>query len=166
TTEYGKPVYWDRRYKKDPETFDWYQKYSTLKPFLIEKIKSKDAKILMVGCGNSTLSEEMYNDGYKNLTNIDISSVVIGQCKEKYKESQYPGMVYQVDDVLDLSLADEEFDVVIDKGTFDTIMANCSKAIIMCEEIFRVLNKKGVYICITYGMPNDRVFYFEQACDW
>ena len=31
----------------------------------------------MVGCGNSRLSERMYNDDYKNILNIDISDVVI-----------------------------------------------------------------------------------------
>lgn len=31
----------------------------------------------MVGCGNSKLSEDMYDDGYKDIINIDISDVVV-----------------------------------------------------------------------------------------
>jgi 2-polyprenyl-3-methyl-5-hydroxy-6-metoxy-1,4-benzoquinol methylase len=34
-------------------------------------------KILNVGAGNSTLSEQMYEDGFRNITNIDISTVVV-----------------------------------------------------------------------------------------
>ena len=28
----------------------------------------------MLGCGNSKLSEEMYDDGYRNIVNIDVSA--------------------------------------------------------------------------------------------
>lgn len=31
----------------------------------------------MLGCGNSTLSRDMYDDGYRNIANVDYSSVVI-----------------------------------------------------------------------------------------
>jgi len=34
----------------------------------------KTARILMVGCGNSVLSEEMVADGYRSIINIDISA--------------------------------------------------------------------------------------------
>ena len=27
----------------------------------------------MLGCGNSKLSEEMYDDGYRNIVNVDVS---------------------------------------------------------------------------------------------
>lgn len=37
----------------------------------------------MAGCGNSRLSEEMYEDGYTDITNIDISRVVIDQMAER-----------------------------------------------------------------------------------
>ena len=36
-------------------------------------------RVMQVGCGNSTLTEEMYEDGYKNIWNIDLSRVVIDQ---------------------------------------------------------------------------------------
>lgn len=54
---------------------------------------SKDDHILMVGCGNSKLSEQMYEAGYKNITNIDISPTVIEQMK-----NLSPGMEWHVMD--------------------------------------------------------------------
>ena len=42
----------------------------------IKGLKSK-LKILNIGCGNSKLSEWMYDDGYLNITNIDISQTCI-----------------------------------------------------------------------------------------
>ena len=38
---------------------------------------NKNALVLNLGCGNSLLSEEMYNDGYKNILNIDLSQSII-----------------------------------------------------------------------------------------
>ncbi len=32
------------------------------------------------------LSEEMFDEGYQKITNIDISKVVIGAMKDKYKD--------------------------------------------------------------------------------
>jgi len=39
-----------------------------------------------VGAGNSRLSEEMYEEGYTTITNIDISNVCVKAMKDKYKE--------------------------------------------------------------------------------
>lgn len=44
----------------------------------MQKYIKKDDSILMAGCGNSRLSEDMFEDGYANLSNIDISRVVRG----------------------------------------------------------------------------------------
>ena len=56
-------------------------------------MKKKD-KILNVGCGNSRLSEEMDNDGYHNIVNIDSSKVVIENMVEAYKDR--PTLVWTV----------------------------------------------------------------------
>ncbi|KAN0011829.1 hypothetical protein ACTFIU_007400 [Dictyostelium citrinum] len=168
TQNYGEPDYWNARYLKDGDAFDWYQSFETLKSFLTSHCEKSD-NILMLGCGNSLLSEEMYKYGYKTITNVDISDVVIKQCNERYPIEEYPGLIYQVANGLDMEdFKDETFDCVIDKGTFDTIMCgnDSGDAIKICEEVFRVLKKKGIYIVISYGKPEDRQFYFEQACDW
>ena len=44
---------------------------------LINKFISKEDNIINLGCGNSIIQEDMYDDGFKNITSVDISSVVI-----------------------------------------------------------------------------------------
>jgi hypothetical protein len=76
-------------------TFDWFKSYADVAHLLHPLLPDKNARILMLGCGNSTLSEDvrryytlpnrsssnlpriiaqMYDDGYKNIVNIDVSS--------------------------------------------------------------------------------------------
>jgi hypothetical protein len=55
-------------------TFDWFLKPSYLIPLLEPFLpKGKSTRILMLGCGNSTLGEEMYDAGYHDIVNIDVS---------------------------------------------------------------------------------------------
>ena len=56
----------------------------------------------MVGCGNSVLSENLYDVGHHNITNIDISDVVVRQMTERNKE-QRPDMKYLKMDALNVS---------------------------------------------------------------
>jgi hypothetical protein len=75
--QYGDPSYWNKRYTQYAgSTFDWLETYASLKSLLINYLKA-DSKILILGCGNALFSEEMYDDGFKNQLNVDISSVVI-----------------------------------------------------------------------------------------
>ena len=34
-------------------------------------------KILIIGCGNADFSADLYDDGYENIVNVDISDIVI-----------------------------------------------------------------------------------------
>ncbi len=89
----------NRSFSRDEESFDWYQRWEPLKPELSKHIKETD-KLLMVGCGNArkafspvlpafhlsifpVMSEDMVKDGYANIVNIDISSVVIKKMAER-----------------------------------------------------------------------------------
>ncbi|KAJ6895057.1 methyltransferase-like protein 13 isoform X3 [Populus alba x Populus x berolinensis] len=84
TYNYGDALYWDARYVQEAESFDWYQHYSSLRPFVRRYIPTS-SRVLMVGCGNALMSEDMVEDGYENITNIDISSVAIDIMRRKYE---------------------------------------------------------------------------------
>eukprot|EP00268_Persea_americana_P009249 TRINITY_DN13691_c0_g1_i1.p1 TRINITY_DN13691_c0_g1~~TRINITY_DN13691_c0_g1_i1.p1 ORF type:complete len:152 (-),score=33.61 TRINITY_DN13691_c0_g1_i1:586-1041(-) len=135
---YGEPWYWDNRYSQDPGPFDWYQKYPALSP-LLDLYLLRHHRILLVGCGNSALGEGMVGDGYKDLVNIDISSVVIEAMQKKYQER--PELKYIKMDVRDMSdFESGSFDAVIDKGTLDSLMCGHNaqqNATKMLEEVGR-----------------------------
>ena len=78
----------------------------------------------MSGCGNSLMTEQMYDDGYHQITNIDISKTCIKNMSLRNQKSR-PGLKWEVMDVRNLSYPDETFDVIIDKCTIDAIL--CSK---------------------------------------
>ena len=83
-SQYGKVEFWQERYTKQPEPFDWYQVYSGIKDVITQHITKSD-KILNVGAGNSRLSEEMYEEGYSNITNIEISPKCVSFMEDKLK---------------------------------------------------------------------------------
>jgi len=85
---YGDPKYWEDRYKSQKgTTFDWLEDFETLSPIVNEfKLDKNDCKIINLGCGNAEFSEHMYDDGYKNIVNIDISENVIKYMEDRNKE--------------------------------------------------------------------------------
>jgi EEF1A lysine methyltransferase 4 len=81
----------------------------------------KGHKILNVGAGNSRLSEEMFEEGYTQITNIDISNVCVKAMKEKYKEKPET-FKYLLMDARAMDFPEASFDAVIDKATIDSIL--------------------------------------------
>uniref|UniRef100_A0A0E0L245 Methyltransferase type 11 domain-containing protein n=1 Tax=Oryza punctata TaxID=4537 RepID=A0A0E0L245_ORYPU len=123
SNDYGAAAYWDARYSSPSPSsstgggafFDWYQTYPALRPLLRARLPTS-SRVLMLGCGNSLLSEDMVKDGYEEVVNVDISSVVIEQMREKHM------------DVRDMRLfGDGTFDCVLDKGFLGLITYGCPK---------------------------------------
>lgn len=165
-SHYGKNSYWDERYTKDPEPFDWYQRYNGISDKITTYIKKED-RVLMLGCGNSRITEEMYEDGYTSISNIDISKVVIDQMNEKHKEKST--VTWEVMNATSLSFSDDSFDVVFDKGTMDSILCgenSTSTVHRSLKEVYRVLKPGGVYFCVSYGKPENRLAYLENQAEF
>ena len=164
--QYGDPSYWDKRYTEYAgSTFDWLENYDSLKQLIDLFVKPED-RILQLGCGNSIIQEQMYDDGFTNITNVDISSVVISQMAERSAESR-PLMTYQVADITDMSkdFSQNQFDVVLDKSTIDALLCGDRSFIMtakMLKEVQRVLKIGGYYIMISYGDPESRLFHLER----
>ncbi|XP_022896597.1 methyltransferase-like protein 13 [Olea europaea var. sylvestris] len=166
TYNYGDALYWDARYIQDANSgsFDWYQRYSALRPF-VRKYISLTSRVLMVGCGNAVISEDMVKDGFEDIMNIDISSVAIDMMRKKMIFVSLTHVDMQMD-VKDMSFfPDESFDSVIDKGTLDSLMCGTSapiNAAQMLGEVSRLLKPGGVYMLITYGDPTVRMPHINR----
>ncbi|CAK9096680.1 eEF1A lysine and N-terminal methyltransferase (eEF1A-KNMT) (Methyltransferase-like protein 13) [Includes: eEF1A lysine methyltransferase [Durusdinium trenchii] len=153
--------YWDLRYKVDPEPFEWLRNYKDLGAFLSCE---KSADILHVGCGNSLITEQMYDDGYQNIINIDTSPVVITQMMER--NFGRPKMIWLEMDALDMSLPDNAFDLIIDKSLMDTFACSEELAVTIITylmEVSRVLRTGGVLLVISYGAPETRLDFLKMS---
>ena len=78
-----------------------YGEYATLCGILHKYIKQKD-NTLIIGCGNSKLSADLYDVGYKQTLSIDISEVAIKQMKDANKR-QRPDLKFVKMDMLEVS---------------------------------------------------------------
>ena len=68
-------------------------------------------------------------------------------------------------DVKKLEYDDEYFDLIIDKSTLDTLLCGYESFInsaIMLKEIQRVLKTEGLYVIISYGKPETRLFHLNR----
>ena len=63
--EYAKKDFWNDRFKESKGFFDWYANWKEIKPVWEQMLRAdvlaegNQEHILMVGCGNSRMSEEM-----------------------------------------------------------------------------------------------------------
>jgi len=172
--DYARLDYWNDRYTHE-EIFEWCKSYSSFKHLIDEHVKRSD-KILMLGCGNSELSEEMYRDGYHSITNIDYSPVVIENMKNRSPEAQ--SMQWMIMDVQELRFDAGQFDVVIEKATLDALLVNekdpwhisdDGKTLMnrVLTQVSNVLLKGGRFISITFAQPHFRKrLYAEKSFDW
>ena len=95
----------------------------------------------MVGCGNSKLSEQMYQDGFTNILSTDISEVCI-----KNQKLSHPHLQWEVADLRNMkNLENELFDAVIEKSTFDCLLVKEKSPWHPSEEAEKMMGK--IYIC-------------------
>ena len=126
--EYSSKSYWEGRYGLFSKRMDWYTNYAQLnRDFNIDDLIKKKypsntykKRILEMGCGNSTLSYDLYNSGFKNITAIDFSTVVIKEMSKIYNNTS---ISYEVCDFNNMTFYFEPktFDIVIEKAGLDSI---------------------------------------------
>uniref|UniRef100_H2YI47 eEF1A lysine and N-terminal methyltransferase n=1 Tax=Ciona savignyi TaxID=51511 RepID=H2YI47_CIOSA len=161
--EFSSSKYWEDFFKKRTRSFEWYGNYLELCGILHRYMKEKGTlknsffldDILVIGCGNSDLSSQIYSAGFKKLTNIDISKTVIKQMTNRHADKQE--MKWMEMDVTKMGFDDGHYSVVLDKGTLDAMMSDDSCDVTidsMFAEIDRVLRTGGRYICITLAQDH------------
>lgn len=117
---------------------------------------------MVVGCGISRLSEELYDEGFLDVTSIDFSYTAI-KFQQDFYRVEYPKLVFTQMDVRNLTYNDGEFDMVLDKALLDAVICSDGSKVntsTMMTEIHRVLKPNGVYISLSHGKENQRLKYY------
>lgn len=168
--EFAQKKYWDNFFTKRDKSFEWYGQYEDFKAVLLKYIKPDD-RLLVVGCGSSTLSIDLYDDGFTNNTSIDISQVVIQKMIAEYTSNGIrSNLKFETMDVFDMDYPDQSFTVLLDKGTLDALSSDQSLDYDkLFTEIDRVLKVFGRYVCISLLQENiasNLLNWFAKKENW
>ncbi|KAF1757284.1 hypothetical protein GCK72_013739 [Caenorhabditis remanei] len=159
------PAYWKNFFAKRKSPFEWYGDYNSLSKVIDKYLKPSD-KFLQLGCGNSELATQLYDNGFHNIHSIDVEPSVIAAQIRKNKER--PGMLFSTGDAANLTMGDGELTVVLDKGTLDALLppaaSDADRATVtkMFDEVHRVLASGGRYIIVTLAQPHITEFWIDH----
>jgi len=73
-----------------------YGEFTQLCGTLMKYIRHTD-NILVAGCGNSDLSANLYDVGFRSIVNVDISATVVDQMSAKHAEKRADMKFVQMD---------------------------------------------------------------------
>ncbi|XP_062987924.1 EEF1A lysine methyltransferase 4 [Elgaria multicarinata webbii] len=173
---YRDQSFWESRYRAEgANPAEWFGGLESFREQLETELNAGD-RILVLGCGNSALSYDLFQLGYTDITSIDYSAACIASMQDRY--AHCPGLHWAVMDARTLDFVDGSFDVVLEKGTLDAMMVeetdpwNVSHEARMLldqvlTEVSRVLRAGGRFISITFAQPHFRKRHYAQpAYGW
>ncbi|AEC08579.1 S-adenosyl-L-methionine-dependent methyltransferases superfamily protein [Arabidopsis thaliana] len=163
---------WDKFFtlRGNDDSFEWYaewpQLHDSLLPLLQDSSSSSSdsLQILVPGCGNSRLTEHLYDAGFRDITNVDFSKVVISDMLRRNIRTR-PELRWRVMDITKMQLADESFDTVLDKGALDALMepeVGTKLGNQYLSEAKRVLKPGGKFICLTLAESHVLALLFSR----
>ena len=138
--------YWDNRYITANTIWDLGQISPPLKAY-IDQIEDKDQRILIPGCGNTYEAKYLLQQGFTNVTVIDISPILIESLKE----------IFSADKNIKIVLGDffehrGEYDLILEQTFFCAIDPILRPAYVTKMEALLAQNGKLV------GVMFDTVF--------
>ncbi|MDI6724696.1 MAG: methyltransferase domain-containing protein [Methanobacterium sp.] len=141
---------------KIPDQKEYWNKVAEEKefptPFQMEEFKkyvSKEMKILDVGCGYGRTLNELYNQGFKNLTGIDYSQGMINRGLRLH-----PHLNLIKNDGNTIPFPDNEFDAVILLAVLTSSYKDKEQKNLI-SEISRVLKEDGILYVNDYLLNQD-----------
>lgn len=170
--QFGRPSFWQHRYDgmgSDFKPHDWYLSWSSVGDKVWKTTKLPESKqhlkILNLGCGNSHLAEDLLEDKSVNIDtiySIDFIESVIRAQQERANEKKLDSQLKYIHmDVLTMNdFPDAEFDLIIDKGTMDSVLMTATAPVdfgTACKQISRVLKPGGWFVLISCAIGFNQV---------
>ncbi|XP_049864719.1 EEF1A lysine methyltransferase 2-like [Schistocerca gregaria] len=167
SSELGTIEYWDKTYSTEIQNFEdhgdigevWFGEDSALRVvrWLCDNPEVKrDDRILDVGCGNGMLLIELAREKFCDLTGIDYSQNAIELANAVARKQNIDikyyvcDMLANYDELIEGGTLLKEYDIVLDKGTYDAVSLHPvdakKKREKYIENIHRILSHTGMFV--------------------
>ena len=167
--------YWDNLYTntKENQSFEWLASYDVIRDKLHQILPARPFRMLDLGCGTSDVTLQLLQDVDQQVEAwcVDYSMAALNLLRSRQlsalERSKNPNSVlYCVTaDVTKLPFPGGFFDVVLDKGTSDSLMKDVTEgrqsAQCLVHEALRVLESTGTLVQVTDEDPDLRMTLLE-----
>lgn len=145
-------THWERIYRtKDAREVSWFQEHADQSLELIKKTGvSLAAKILDVGGGASTLVDDLVDQGYSEITVLDISGTALRRSQDRL--AQRASLVTWLElDITRAELAPNFYDVWHDRAVFHFLTDETDRARYV-QAVRRSVKRGGHIIVASFGL--------------
>lgn len=143
--------HWEKVYRtKQPTEVSWYRPHLDLSIQLIEEAAAdRDAYVIDVGGGESTLVDDLLARGYRNLSVLDLSSTALAVARERIGEKA--ALVdWLCGDVTNFEFFAQQFDVWHDRAVFHFLTAPRDR-LQYVRQVAQAVKRGGHVIVATFG---------------
>ena len=143
--------HWEKVYRtKQPEQVSWYRPHLEKSLELIEMAApDRDARIIDVGGGESTLVDDLLARGYRQVTVLDVSSTALAVAKKRLGANASK-VNWLCGDVTTIVLAGQPHDVWHDRAVFHFLTSAADRAAYV-RQVARAVRAGGHVIVATFG---------------
>jgi 2-polyprenyl-3-methyl-5-hydroxy-6-metoxy-1,4-benzoquinol methylase len=144
--------HWEIIYANNSHTdLSWYQAVPKISLELTNQYaSSKEDRIIDIGCGESFLVDSLIDQGYKNLTLLDLSSKALQNVQQRLKDA-VPVPLNIIGDVLRLDLESNKYDIWHDRACFHFLIKEHDIQKYL-EKALHALSDKGKVILSTFAI--------------
>ncbi|MBI2729847.1 MAG: methyltransferase [Sphingobacteriales bacterium] len=129
--------YWSNRYKQNETGWDIGHVSAPIKEY-VDQLTNKNIAILIPGCGNSYEAEFLLQEGFTNITLIDLSPVLTKKLEDKFNTYNHKQLTIITGNFFDLK---GKFDLVLEQTFFCALNPSLRKAYV--DKMYDLLKPGG-----------------------
>jgi 2-polyprenyl-3-methyl-5-hydroxy-6-metoxy-1,4-benzoquinol methylase len=144
-------AHWEKVYRtKLPTEVSWYRPHLDVSLQLIEEAApARDAHIIDVGGGESTLVDDLLNRGYQNLSVLDVSATALAVAKERLG-NKATRVSWLCGDVTTFAFPWQKYDVWHDRAVFH-FLTKVDDRVAYVRQVAHAVSPGGHVIVATFG---------------
>lgn len=135
--------YWNNRWENNQTGWDIGYPSPVITNF-IDTVSNKELSILIPGCGNAYEAEYLVNNGFRNITLIDISPKAVTNLKEKFKS--HPQITILCEDFFEHR---GSYDLILEQTFLSALSPNYREA--YTKQMAHLLKPQGKLVGVLFS---------------